>query len=644
MLNHLHTWLFRMKRGLPFVLLSLGLLFTTYWFAAIAQNQRGNSVLVKFEDGKENDLYDESHALVIGVSNYTQGWRKLPGVLTDVKEISRVLEAQGFKVMTLLDPTVEKFQAALRTFRSRYGLRERNRLLIYFAGHGHTERLSDNRDLGYIVMHDAPLPAKDPEGFSQASIGMEEINSYALSLKSKHALFVFDSCFAGTIFRSESMPRTPPRIASMTAQPVRQFITAGDAGQAVPDDSIFRRYFARAFDQREGDLDEDGYITGEELGKYLMGSVASDSRDTQTPRYGKIRDARLSQGDVVFALPKNVLPVPTPTLSPEVAFWEAIKNSKDPAEFDAFLKQFPNGQLKDLARIRLERLRGGKSTSTKGDKNTESTPLPAPLVTPSFKIYAATQKKLPLGLIRGKLVTGDNQIAFEADGDTKRSRIWEFKDIKKLGLEGLFKFEIRLNDGSVLKLELLGNGMPKEEFEALQKKVEAATKNSNGTMSNNENGKPASSGAQQAAVAEKQKVERVITLDANKPWVDTEIDVTPNMRFEVLVNGTIDIGNKTNNVGPDGDLNARINGARYPRDNAGVGAVIMKIRYKDGRGSNILFVGKNSVGTTEQDEYGRLMIGINDDYFMDNRGSFTVTIRWEVAASDANRPKPRNRP
>lgn len=43
--------------------------------------------------------------------------------------------------------------------------------------------------------------------------------------------------------------------------------------------------------------------------------------------------------------------------SPEVAFWESVRNSDDPAELEAYLKAYPDGQFAPLARIRLEKLK-----------------------------------------------------------------------------------------------------------------------------------------------------------------------------------------------------------------------------------------------------------------------------------------------
>ena len=57
-------------------------------------------------------------------------------------------------------------------------------------------------------------------------------------------------------------------------------------------------------------------------------------------------------------------------------------------------------------------------------------------------------------------------------------------------------------------------------------------------------------------------------------------------------------------------------------------AVIAKIRYPDGRDSDPLFIGSRNRVNMERNEYDRLLIGVNDDNYRDNAGSYRVTIRW----------------
>lgn len=121
--------------------------------------------------------------------------------------------------------------------------------------------------------------------------------------------------------------------------------------------------------------------------------------------------------------------------------------------------------------------------------------------------------------------------------------------------------------------------------------------------------------------------EKTITVNATQQWTDTGIDVEPNMTFEIVAEGEIEIGNR-NVARPEGNQNAKVRGSSYPVPDAGVGALIAKIRYRDGRDSNLLYIGAQNGAKTDPDEYGRLWLGINDDFVRDNKGSFRVVIRW----------------
>jgi hypothetical protein len=121
--------------------------------------------------------------------------------------------------------------------------------------------------------------------------------------------------------------------------------------------------------------------------------------------------------------------------------------------------------------------------------------------------------------------------------------------------------------------------------------------------------------------------QKTVTVSATQAWTDTGIDVEPNMTFEITADGEIEISSRTY-AKPDGNRNANVRSSTYPIQDQGVGALIGKIRYRDGRDSNAVFIGARGTPATEPGEYGRLYLGINDDYLRDNRGQYTVTIRW----------------
>ncbi len=72
-------------QGLLFRHLLLVLLVTSMIGSALAEARaRGVQVQVKDAQGQVVGLYEESHALLIGVSDYTAGWPDLPGVREDL--------------------------------------------------------------------------------------------------------------------------------------------------------------------------------------------------------------------------------------------------------------------------------------------------------------------------------------------------------------------------------------------------------------------------------------------------------------------------------------------------------------------------------------------------------------------------------
>jgi Caspase domain len=264
-----------------------------------SQDESKRSISIKV-DSTTIELYKESHALLIGVSKYANGWPYLPGVIKDINLLKPVLEKQGFDVHIIEDPTRAEFEKVMTNFISKYGQKSKNRLIIYFAGHGKTISTNYGDELGYIVPFDAPNPHSDLAGFKSTAIPMSQIEIYAQQIESRHVLFLFDACFAGSLF---SISRAiPDELSIKTASPVRQFITSGSADEEVSDESIFCQQLIIALTSNYADANKDGYLTGSELGEYLQKKVTYYSYNHQHPQYGKIRNPYLDKGDFVFLL------------------------------------------------------------------------------------------------------------------------------------------------------------------------------------------------------------------------------------------------------------------------------------------------------------------------------------------------------
>lgn len=317
--------------------------------------QRGIEILITDQEGKRVGFYKESHALVIGVSDYTAGWPDIESIPDEIKKIKQTLSDHGFKIRIVMNPDAKALFQAFAQFINRYGYSPENRLLFFFSGHGYSRQGGKK---GYLVPADAPDPRVDEVGFLRKALGMAQILTWSRQIESKHALFLFDSCFSGTIFKTRALPGPPPHITDVTSRPIRQFISAGSAGEEVPARSVFTPSFIRGVNGK-ADMNKDGYVTGTELGIFLHDRVLN-YRKGQTPQYGKIKDPDLDEGDFVFRIPDRQVSQTTPTTikanDPELDCWMLVKNSENIDDVRYYLENYPRGKFVIPARLKLQQL------------------------------------------------------------------------------------------------------------------------------------------------------------------------------------------------------------------------------------------------------------------------------------------------
>jgi len=267
------------------------------------EKQRQGAVTVTGSSGQEVALYGDSYALIVGVSDYTNGWDDLDQIPAEIELVQRALEDHGFKVIVHLDAINKtELERIFQDFRDQYGYDRDNRILVFYAGHGHS---SDNGNIGYLVGSDAPLPvsadAYPGEEFLRKSVQISQMMEWASQMAARHVLFLFDSCFSGTVFRSRGTATQSDRLnVEQASLPVRQFITAGSAHELVPAKSVFVPKFVEAISTTKADFSEDGYVTARELGLFLKREVPQLA--DQTPQYGTHLSWDYSRGDFVFVL------------------------------------------------------------------------------------------------------------------------------------------------------------------------------------------------------------------------------------------------------------------------------------------------------------------------------------------------------
>jgi hypothetical protein len=132
-------------------------------------------------------------------------------------------------------------------------------------------------------------------------------------------------------------------------------------------------------------------LKAEEVFKRVRIDVAAATSDRQVPW-----ESSSLTGDFVFnAAGGASAPAPaaaSPQADREVVFWQSIQSSRRPADFEAYLQRYPQGEFAPLARTRLAEL-GPPSTPPQlpgsPPPQVAAAPVPAPAPTPQVKIGEA---------------------------------------------------------------------------------------------------------------------------------------------------------------------------------------------------------------------------------------------------------------
>jgi Tfp pilus assembly protein PilF len=112
----------------------------------------------------------------------------------------------------------------------------------------------------------------------------------------------------------------------------------------------------------------------EPVGQAPQAAARTPRREAQTPEsVAPTSRLRPPRADSTVLQPRGS----ASNLADELNLWDRIKNSTDPADFDAYLRDYPEGEFAGLARIRLRVLK------SQGSKRRESGAAPRPEAAPA---------------------------------------------------------------------------------------------------------------------------------------------------------------------------------------------------------------------------------------------------------------------
>lgn len=369
------------------VLIPLVLLFVTVATSEAAQQtDRRLSGPTQAPVGAERRF-----ALVVGNDAYPAA--RLQNARNDARGVGAALEELGFRVTRLEDASREALANAIARFSG--ALQSSDVAMFYFAGHGVQ---IDNENF---------LIAVDYQGNSQEAVRLNAIRASEvrdlLQRKAQVSLIVLDACrnnpFTGTRGGDGGLA-SMQAVGSLIAFAAASGQTASD--NAAGGNGLFTSELLTV-------LHVPG-LAAQEVFRRVRQQVYEKSSRRQFP---ELADGLL--GDFVFR------PGPRPVATPdtdlprreELAFWEAIRDSRETRVFDEYLRQYPSGRFKVAAEARLAELRRSTTpSSSAGGFGAGVNPTP-PRGNP--RLPSLRWARIPAGTFQMGCVPGDT----ECDADEK---------------------------------------------------------------------------------------------------------------------------------------------------------------------------------------------------------------------------------
>ena len=308
---------------------------------------------------------NERIALVIGNAAYPD--IPLANPVNDARLIAGALRGQGFQVIKTLDAGENEMKLAIKDFGNRLKAAQGAAIgLLYYAGHG-VQVQGEN----YLIPVDALI---EDEG----DVDIYAINANAILRTLEDArnglnIVILDACRNNPFTRSF---RAATRgLATMSAPTGTLIAYSTSPGSVALDGDGVNSHYTAALAAAIG---EPG-VPVEKVFKNVRDSVLAETQGKQTPW-----EASSLTGPDFYIAAAGTTPAQPPAddRAFELAFWDSIKDSDRPADFDDYLARFPNGTFAGIAERQRDALLGETDIAVVTPAEDPVVPLPQILVEP----------------------------------------------------------------------------------------------------------------------------------------------------------------------------------------------------------------------------------------------------------------------
>ena len=273
-------------------------------------------------------------ALLIGNAAYKPAPLRTP--VNDVRLMETALKEAGFTVMKAENASLRDMRRLVRDFGDRLKA-DGGVGLFYFAGHG-----VQVRGENFLVGTDSDMRREDE--VADDSLNANTVLEKMQTAGNRVNLVILDASRASP-FTVKSRSAVEG-LAGMRAPGGSLIAYSTAPGSVAPDgtgrNGLYAETLARTI-RLPG-------LPVEEVFKQVRTAVRKQSNNLQNPW-----ENMALEGQFAF----NGLPaVSRPdTATLELAFWESVKSSNQPAELQAYLSQYPEGVFASLAKVRMEQLK-----------------------------------------------------------------------------------------------------------------------------------------------------------------------------------------------------------------------------------------------------------------------------------------------
>ena len=279
-------------------------------------------------------------ALVIGNAAYAGA--PLLNPANDARAMGTALRAMGFTVIEANDASKAQMEAAIglarETLKGKHGVG-----MLYYAGHG--MQLDWHN---YMVPVDARFA--NAADVPQRAVDVQQVVEAFRMAGNRMNIVVLDACrdnpFAGTA-SGKGLAQMDAPTGTLLAYATAPGNVAED-GDATSGNGLYTQFLVQEIQQPGARI--------EDVFKRVRFQVRERSQGRQIPWESTSLEDDFYFGTGIKPFVRLDNRAREQAFAQEKADWDRIATSKDPEEFYAFLKKYPNGNVAQLAQSRLERV------------------------------------------------------------------------------------------------------------------------------------------------------------------------------------------------------------------------------------------------------------------------------------------------